>query len=83
MVTHRRAAEPCPFCDNALDADTGATPGGGGPKPGDVGICWRCLRPLVFDENLHRRRPTPAEDVEIAGDQIVQAAIRRVRAARQ
>lgn len=79
MAVHRTAPEPCPYCGKTLDADTGATPGGSGPKPGDVGICWGCLRPLVFDENLHRRMPTLDERSEIAGDPIVQGAINHVR----
>jgi hypothetical protein len=83
MVTHRRPAEPCPYCAKTLDADTGATAGGSGPKPGDVGICWGCLRPLVFDENMHRRMPTLAEVAEIDRDPVVQTAIARARAARQ
>ena len=83
MAVHRTAPEPCPYCAKTLDADTGATPGGGGPKPGDVGICWGCLRPLVFDQNLHRRMPTLAELSEIDGDPLVQAAIARAREARQ
>lgn len=83
MVTHRRAPQNCPYCDKTLDADTGATAGGSGPKPGDAGICWGCLRPLVFDENLQLRRPTYFEAIEIENDPLVQSAIARARAARQ
>jgi hypothetical protein len=78
---HRSLPESCPYCDKTLDANTGLT-SGGGPKPGDVGICWGCLRPLVFDENLHRRKPTLSELAEIDGDPIVQDAIARAKAAR-
>jgi hypothetical protein len=81
-MTHRHAPEPCPYCNKTLDADTGATPGAAGPQPGDVGICWGCLSPLIFDDDLHRRRPTPAETIEIAGNSLVQAAIRRAREGR-
>jgi hypothetical protein len=81
MAVHRSAPEPCPYCAKTLDADTGATPGGGGPRPGDIGICWGCLEPLVFDDDMHRRKPTPAEAIEIAGHPVVQAAIRRARSA--
>lgn len=82
IITHRRPPELCPYCYKTLNADTGATPGDRGPQPGDVGICWGCLRPLIFDQNLHRRIPTPAEATEIKGDPLVQAAIARARAER-
>ena len=83
IVTHRSLPETCPYCGKVLDADTEArAQGGGGPKPGDVGICWGCLRPLVFDENRHRRKPTLAEVAEIDADPVVQEAIARAKAAR-
>lgn len=83
MTIHRSAPEPCPYCDKTLDANTDVTSGGTGPKPGDVGICWGCLRPLVFDENLHRRKPTLTEVAEIDRHPHVQSAIARARARRQ
>jgi hypothetical protein len=82
MATRRSSPEPCPYCGKTLDADSGATPGGAGPRPGDVGICWGCLAPLVFDGAMHRRKPTPAEAVEIAAHPVIQSVIRRARADR-
>lgn len=76
--TFRGEPDLCPYCGKFLDATT-SLDSNDAPSPGDVGICWGCLKPHVFDERLARRRPTLEETFEIAASPNVQVAITRLR----
>jgi hypothetical protein len=64
MRTTRGPWVPCPYCAAPLDAATNFT-GDGGPKPGDVSLCFTCSGLLVFGRDLKPVKPTPAELIDI------------------
>lgn len=51
---HRTQASSCPSCAALLDAATGVGHEGG-PKPGDLSICFNCGELNLFDESLQVR----------------------------
>lgn len=78
----RIKAHTCPYCytenDGALSYRHPNLPALVGP--GDVAICFYCAGVAVFTETGAVRRPTPAEDVELAHDVELADAVARVRA---
>jgi hypothetical protein len=67
----------CPWCGRRNDLHAGMP--GTRPKPGDVGICWRCAGPAVFLDDLTMRRATDAEMEEMATDPQVVEAVRAMQ----
>lgn len=63
MSTTRLPPVLCPHCGYLMDNHTKAL---GSkeltkPRPGDIGICFECMSPLVFDENLRLREACDEE----------------------
>jgi hypothetical protein len=51
--------QDCPHCGKKIDHTLSLE--GAIPEPGDVGICWYCGEPLIFDDTLHQRALSPYE----------------------
>lgn len=57
----------CLGCGKRMDGATGVDYRGG-PQPGHITVCIGCGHVMAFDEDMHLRRLTDAEMIEIAGD---------------
>lgn len=43
------AVIPCPHCRRPNTYSTAATDPDAQPKPGDIGICWGCMAPAMYE----------------------------------
>ena len=66
----------CPECGKTTLAVSGSWRT---PQPGDANICNGCGCLLIFDAQLHVRRPTAEEAAEVAADGTMMAGVRRIR----
>ena len=66
----------CPYCGKVYDAASGlySAP----PKPDDFTLCYRCLKYLVFTQDMRVRKPTPEEEKEIAESRECKVALATV-----
>lgn len=67
----------CPWCDEPNDAAAyvGSDPDKNrAPRPGDIGICASCAKPMVYQEVGKPRRPTEGEWKNLNSDPDVTAA---------
>jgi hypothetical protein len=60
LISHRKAASPCPFCGKVMDCASNIE-GKGAPEPGDVSLCIYCGGVMIFDRELVGRKPTDPE----------------------
>lgn len=58
----------CPWChtDNDAAIHTGETPRS--PEPGDIGICYSCAMPMVYQEYGKPRSPSESEWATLNAD---------------
>lgn len=63
ILSTRLPASICPSCFKELDAATGDD--GRRPKPGDAGLCFYCLHPFIFADDLSLREPTRREQRQL------------------
>lgn len=73
MQTFDTPENACPHCGVELNAAS-LVHGGGGPRPGDATICYRCAVVMVFDDNLNLRPLTPREQEKADNDIYIQGA---------
>lgn len=52
---------PCPWCDEPNDAAVHLGDKIHRPGPGDIGLCFSCAQPSIYQEHGKPRRPTEAE----------------------
>jgi hypothetical protein len=69
----RTPGSPCVACSRILDCSC-EVGGASTPSPGDVSLCAYCGAINIFTETLTCRPASVAEEQEIAGDPLVQAA---------
>ena len=68
----------CPHCGRVPEVHSAMNPAVGGPKPGDVAICWGCRQLAIYDTSsgkLSQRKPTTAEQAELDADPAIQRAL--------
>jgi hypothetical protein len=70
----------CPWCGRRNPLHQGLE--GTTPKPGDIGLCWRCGGPGVFTDDLGLREPTKEEFEAMKKDAKVIAALKAMVEAR-
>lgn len=63
----------CPHCGRSNDRHGGWK--GKLPKPGDVGICWKCRELAILTPFLFLRKPSPEEAAELERDPDVRRAL--------
>ena len=73
-----RGQYACPWCDEANNAAFSPSEPTASPKPGDVGICARCAKPMIYQGFGKPRRPTEAEWAEINADEHINALRREM-----
>ena len=78
---HQVRPSPCPSCGVWMDGATGIT-SDDRPDPGDLTICFYCVKVAVYDDDLTLRRPNAAEAAAAAANPKVIMA-RRVMLARK
>ena len=64
MKSHVVPKSQCPFCGYQFDLSSGISTTRR-PNTGDPTICIKCAEVLIFDEQLHPRKPTPAELLDL------------------
>ena len=60
LISHRLAADRCPWCGALADAATNLT-GEAGPEPGDITLCLGCTSPLQFNDRMQLAKISDAE----------------------
>jgi hypothetical protein len=51
----------CPACGYRMDASVIASLEDQPPRPGDISLCGRCGKVMIFSDDLTLRRPTALE----------------------
>ena len=80
MTESKIPMQYCWKCAYRMTATT-ETRGEAVPRAGDISICIACGAPSIFTKELYARKPTPEEELELAGNaeltraQIVRAAM--------
>jgi hypothetical protein len=59
----------CPFCGHHFNRASNVVDDGLIPTEGDISICLECGEPGIYTADLHMRKPTPAEQIELATDE--------------
>lgn len=62
------APSACPTCGKKLNGAT-KIDGKGGPRPGDISVCFYCTSFLVFGDDLELALMTADEIVELPAEQ--------------
>lgn len=65
-------SSPCTNCGKQLDGAT-SVDCDAPPDPGDMTVCIYCGHLMAFNEDLQLRDLTPAEQINVAGDERILA----------